>query len=1174
MSSETPREKIFLSYGHDRYAGEILAIKSDLEARGHHVWYDLDRLAAGVDWERYIEDGLQWCDKVVLAMTPHSVRRRGAQEPASTDGFCLNELAKALQLHKPIIPIQLARLDQGPPTSICRLQFIDMTDCVPIAERRDRYEPRLALLLQALERGLADTEGNQARLLRYLQPLNFDSEMSSHIARFRGRRWLRDALNAWLDEPSDSRVFWIIAGPGIGKTAFAAQLCHSRDDVIACHFCRHGHADKTDARRAVLSLAYQMAMHLPQYARRLQELAIEDEYQKNAQTLFETLIIEPLNGLDPPPGPRLIVIDALDEAAGADQRNDIALIVARNWERTPSWLELVVTSRPETEVVAQLQILQKLRPFVIHAEGEENLQDARMFVQSELGDRAKNASAVETLLERSEGNFLYLRVVLDEIGAGRVQLEHLQTFPRGMGGYYQQFFERRVPDFVDYKTRFRPVLAPIIAQRAPLPLTMLASATQLGAFAVDDALQVLGSLFPLQREDGVLAVTILHKSLRDWLTSRNEVTGKLTAGAYALDIEAGEERLAEACWGEYTAGSAAMSAYATRHLLDHLAAARRFTDLERGLRDKTSLLARNALVASALAPPRPWTAFDPLEIEIRKLHEELRASPGLFELLFRLGTLYGRREQWENAIRYLTEAAEAAPPGNPQALVNLSLAYATVRDYGRALSAGQAAARIQFQPNIFLAIGLALEGLDRQDEAITVYIEGLRRWPSNSDLALTLGNTFGRKRDYANAIECYERALRADPSNLFAISNIAYAYEEQGHVQRAFEYLQRATEADPDDAVAWFDLGHAYKKAGAPDKALDCFLQSFHLDTKFYKACLSIALEFEDAGRLEESVEYYARAMSLTDSKDLREAIGRQIVGALQITSELAPCFEPAVALEYSRLWLQVNRARKKGPRSPDHSGPDSFSHYRIVEKTGEGPSGTVFRAVDVWLNRAVAVKILRSEGAGALRLESFLKTATAISTLSHAHLCPIYEVGEAGGAAFVAMEFLSANSLRSEVDMKSRPYPDMLRLATELAQAMAEAHDDGVVHGDLKPENVLFSADGTAKIVDFGAAQLARWSNPLYVAPECLAGAAADGRSDVYSLGVVFYEMARDLVPLERRSPMPPLSAEMLSEVPAEFAGILLKAIENDPGGRYPSAKELANDLSNLIDCISAGTK
>src|SRR6516162_2664357 len=105
--------RIFLSYGHDQYAVEALRIKQDLEARSHEVWFDLDRLKVGRDWENYIEEGLEWCEKVVLLMTPHSVRRRHPADPASDDGFCLNEIARAVERNKLMVPVLLADLPEG-----------------------------------------------------------------------------------------------------------------------------------------------------------------------------------------------------------------------------------------------------------------------------------------------------------------------------------------------------------------------------------------------------------------------------------------------------------------------------------------------------------------------------------------------------------------------------------------------------------------------------------------------------------------------------------------------------------------------------------------------------------------------------------------------------------------------------------------------------------------------------------------------------------------------------------------------------------------------------------------------------------------------------------------------------------------------------------------------------
>jgi len=1200
-------QKIFLSYGHDRHAVEVLVIKADLEARGHEVWFDLERLRAGIDWDLYIEEGLRWCDKVVLAMTPHSVRRRRPQQPHTTDGFCLNEIAKAIQLNKQIVPIQLAHLEDGPPNSISRLQFIDMTDCVPIARSRARYEVRLAQLCDAIEQGPPNTEGEQARLLRYLAPLSFDSEISRHIARFAGRRWLLDALDTWLIDQPDSRVFWIIGGPGIGKTAFATHLCHSRGDVIACHFCTHGHADKTDARRAVLSLIYQLTTHLPEYARRIQDLSLEDECQKDAQTLFENLVVDQMSefhggeGFPASDAPRLVVIDGLDEAAGPDQRNDIALMVGRNWARTPPWLRLVITSRPEAEVVAQLQALQSLQPFVIHAESDENLDDARVFLESELGRLGigAEAAAVDALLTLSEGNFLYLTVVLEEIVQGRMSIGSLDTFPRGMGGYYQQFFERRFPSLADYKDQFRPLLAPIVAQRGPLPLAILAHATQLSPFAVDDALQTLGSLFPVQ-SDGPgkePTVTTLHKSLRDWLTGRDELTSRLTAGPYAVDIEAGESRLAEACWREYMAGSLNMSPYAMRHLLDHILASRRFNDLETILRNRDYLLARNAIVAAWPLVPRSKrvSAPDPSEAEIRRLEERLRAEPAHFETHQNLGVLYGKRRQWEKAIQHFTAASDVVPT-DWRARVNLSLALAETKEFARALAAAREARQLASQPNIFLAMGLAQEGLAQQGEAAKTYSEGLQLNPASTDLALTLGNLTGRMGDFDKAIEHYKQVLKVDPTNLFASSNIAYAYEEKGERDTALQYLKRATETSPNDSIAWYDLGYGYKIAGDPAKALACFQRSFALDSKFYKSCLSIALAHDDNGELEESVEYYARAMSLTANPELWEAIARQTVRALKIPSALAPCFEPAVALEYSRFWLQLNRQRNRPGDFPGEAKMPTqivlgalFSHYRILDQLGESPTGIVYKAEDLVSGRVVALKILPvSRTRDPDRLARFQQEVRAASSLSHPHICTLYEVGEAAGLYFIALEFVEGRSLQSELDMRSLDYRRLLRLAAQVAEGLAKAHEQGIVHRNITPETILLSQNGSAKIIDFGLAQLYQTGEAepvsqlpnmagtipptaLYLSPEQAQGKDVDERSDIYSLGVVIYAMARELMPVDRRTPLDlnaiadPLPREMLAGVPDEMAALIVKATEKNPNDRYQSAIDLAADLRAL---------
>ena len=139
--------RIFLSYGHDEHVALALRLKQDLEARGHEVWFDAERLKPGADWERYIEEGLEWTaavpreGRVVLIMTPYSVRR--------PDGYCLNEIARALSRRLTVVPAMVVWCE--PPLSICRIQWLDMRDCVPLEAQGGKYEAKLALLAGALE---------------------------------------------------------------------------------------------------------------------------------------------------------------------------------------------------------------------------------------------------------------------------------------------------------------------------------------------------------------------------------------------------------------------------------------------------------------------------------------------------------------------------------------------------------------------------------------------------------------------------------------------------------------------------------------------------------------------------------------------------------------------------------------------------------------------------------------------------------------------------------------------------------------------------------------------------------------------------------------------------------------------------------------------------------------
>ncbi len=598
--------RIFLSYGHDVYTPQALRIKHDLEARGHEVWYDAERLHEGRDWEQYIEQGLSSCDKVVLLMTPYSVRRRVPGDNSTSDGYCLNEIAKALERNKLIIPVLLAFLDQGPPVSICRIQYLDLRDIVPIDEHEQSYSPRFERLIRAVEHNELNFEGGQARLQRLLRPIDFDLQIGRHLSKFRGRQWLIDELNAWLKDAGESRVFWLVGPPGVGKSAFAASLRH-RGDVGAFHFCVHGNDDKGDPRRAVLSLAYQLSQRLPEYEQRLQRLGLEDDVARNATTLFEKLIVEPLTKeFSAPKHDLLIVIDGIDEAT-RDGRNEIAEFVAMHWPQTPHWLKLVLTSRAEEVIKTPLKRL-ALQPRIINADSAANRNDIREYLSMEIFASGPQMSAdtIDELTERTEGIFLFAQVLVQEFREGHLSLTDLSAVPAGLGDYYRRFFNRQFPDRGLYESEIWPLLCVVAAQREPLSLGMLAAATGLSVFHVRRRLGSLGALL-VTRGSGGEADTVapFHKSLLEWLGDVDPELGTYKAGPFAISLEDGNRMLARQCNREYgDAGPNAMP-YVLRHLLAHSCAAREWKTVESLLQDND--FCRLRIVESGLAvAAREW----------------------------------------------------------------------------------------------------------------------------------------------------------------------------------------------------------------------------------------------------------------------------------------------------------------------------------------------------------------------------------------------------------------------------------------------------------------------------------------------------------------------------------------------------------------------------------------
>jgi tetratricopeptide (TPR) repeat protein/predicted Ser/Thr protein kinase len=264
-----------------------------------------------------------------------------------------------------------------------------------------------------------------------------------------------------------------------------------------------------------------------------------------------------------------------------------------------------------------------------------------------------------------------------------------------------------------------------------------------------------------------------------------------------------------------------------------------------------------------------------------------------------------------------------------------------------------------------------------------------------------------------------------------------------------------------------------------------------------------------------------------------------------------------------------------------------TIAGYTIEETLGEGGMGVVYRAVDPTLDRRLALKVIRRASLSAAAKERFLREARAASRINHPNIVTVYAAGEEDGYPYLAMEFVEGRTLRQVIDEGPIPWDRSVQWTIQILDALDRLHQEGIVHRDLKPENIMVTAEGVAKLMDFGVAHVAQ-SETLtqegaivgtvyYMSPEQAAGKKADPRSDVFSMAAVFFEMLTGEFPFPGEHPMsvmyaitnvPPKRLEEYPiDAPAGLQAILDKAMEKNRDGRYESAAAFRDALSALRD-------
>ena len=551
-------KRIFFSYGHDGNRELVDRFKGDLEKRGHEVWIDYKEIGTWDDWRGQITAGIAQSQLAIAFLSKHATR-----DP----GVCRNEVAMALDRFFTVYPILMEPLDQvSPPVTISHIQWQDLSrwrailaGTVPEINWDRWYEARLIEIVDLVESQAGHFGGEIQVLENVLRPLSFTSEITRHIPSFTGRQWVFEAYKDWLENQPQSRLFWIQGGPGIGKTALAAVLTNNYPSaIVSAWFCRSDSIERRDPRRALQTIALQLAARLPDYRTRLlQALALTATAPDSAQgaarenlakltpaDLFHRLLKQPLAGLIPRDHKLVVVIDALDEATDSEGNNPLTDLLVTDLAALPDWLSFVVTSRPDPAIVHRLA---RFKPFPLDAADARNRADLEHYIAQALLARPALCAAgpesakalTETLMTRSEGMMLYLRLIFEAYDAGVLDREGVSQTPQGLGALYAAQFRQRYPQAV-YDQEIKPLLRLLLAALGPLPEGLAREVLAQDLETWQRHRDKLAS-FLIRKDNGL---RLFHKTLTEWLLSE-------AAGDYRVDPATARKHLAEVLWADY-----------------------------------------------------------------------------------------------------------------------------------------------------------------------------------------------------------------------------------------------------------------------------------------------------------------------------------------------------------------------------------------------------------------------------------------------------------------------------------------------------------------------------------------------------------------------------------------------------------------------------------------------
>jgi serine/threonine-protein kinase len=508
--------------------------------------------------------------------------------------------------------------------------------------------------------------------------------------------------------------------------------------------------------------------------------------------------------------------------------------------------------------------------------------------------------------------------------------------------------------------------------------------------------------------------------------------------------------------------------------------------------------------------------------------------------------------------------------------------------------------------------------LGQEEEAARVLAEYHRDLGDDEEAArcfekagelLSAGDIYRMLEQYDKAGECYERfGDSAQAAEMFSLAGdrqrASASYEQAGLYTEAAECASDGGDESKQaellaQAGNHLKAGAIHLKARRIDEAIEV-LQQIPLDhADFAAASAKLGEIFLKRGKHTLAIVKLRHATENVEITQRNVPAFYYLAVALDANGDLAEAdaiFEQILSFDYSfkdvqerlgrtRANLEKQDAESMVTESPPMTKTAEQGRYEITGKLGKGGMGIVYKATDTVLDRTVAYKVLPdSLQENPQALKNFLREAKSAAKLNHPGIVTVYDAGEQDGVFYIAMEYVDGNTLKEIIKHRGKISPGgIVHVLTQMCEALAYAHEQKVVHRDIKTANTMWTRDRKAKIMDFGLAKVIEEvrnhttvvsGTPYYMSPEQTLGKNVDHRTDIYSLGVSLFELATGTLPFrEGNLPYhhvhtpPPDPREFNAELPPLIVNIIARCLEKEPANRYQSALEIVTELKAALE-------